>query len=121
MIRNCHHIREEKLQKNYCERQFVAQSILDKRWKFQLDSSNGTPLWSDCAKAVARTPTQLAANGLRAARMATLKSNECWSVLEVSIRCRNSAQEVSHAYNASVLRNNFRKLVFLVFICLKIG
>ncbi len=31
MIRNCHHIHEEKLQKNHCQRHFVAQSILDKR------------------------------------------------------------------------------------------
>ncbi len=58
MIRNCHRIREEKLQKKRCQRHFVAQSILDERWKFQLDSSNGTPLWSDRAKAVVWTPTQ---------------------------------------------------------------
>ncbi len=31
MIRNCHHIREEKLQKNRYQCHFVAQSILDKR------------------------------------------------------------------------------------------
>ncbi len=43
MIRNCHHIWEEKLQKNLFQRHFVAQFILDKRWKFQPDSSNGTP------------------------------------------------------------------------------
>ncbi len=47
--------------------------------------------------------------------MATLMSNECWSVLEVSIRCRDNAQEVLQAYNASVLPNNFRKLVFFIF------
>ncbi len=29
--------------------------------------------------------------------------------------CRDSAQEVSQAYNASVLRNNFWKLVFFIF------
>ncbi len=29
----------------------------------------------------------------------------------VSIRCKDGAQEVSQAYNASILRNNFRKLV----------
>ncbi len=68
MIRNCHCIREEKLQKNCCQRHFVAQSILDKPWKFQPDSSNGTPIWSNRTKAVARTPTQLAANRLRTAR-----------------------------------------------------
>ncbi len=91
MIRNCHYIREEKLQKNRCQRHFVAQSILDKHWKFQPDSSNGTPARSDHAKAVAWTLTQLAANRLRAARRVTLMSNECWSVLELSIRCRDSA------------------------------
>ncbi len=42
---------------------------------------------SDCAKAVARTPTQLAPNRLHTAQMATLMSNKCWSVLEVSIGC----------------------------------
>ncbi len=115
MICHCHHIREEKLQKNHGQHHFVAQSILDKCWKFQPDSSNGTPVWFDRAKAVARTPTQLSANRLRAARMATLMSNACWSVLEVSIRCRDSANEVSQAYNVSVLCNNFWKLVFSVF------
>ncbi len=115
MIRNCHRTCKQKLQKNRCQHHFVAQSILDKCWKFQPDSSNGTPVRFDCAKAVARTPTQLAANRLQAARMITLISNKCWSILEVSIRCRDSAQEVSQAYNASVLRNNFRKLVFFVF------
>ncbi len=111
MIRNCHHIREEKLQKNHCQRNFVAQSILDKRWKFQPDSSNDTSVQFDRTKAVAQTPTQVAANRLHAARMATSMSNECWSMLEG----RDSAQEVSQAYNASVLCNNFWKLVFFVF------
>ncbi len=73
------------------------------------------PVRSDCAKAVARTPTQLAASRLRTAQMATLMSNECWSVLEVSMRCRDSAQEVSQAYSTSVLHNNFQKLVFFIF------
>ncbi len=31
MIPNYHPIHEEKLQKNRCQRHFVAQSILDKR------------------------------------------------------------------------------------------
>ncbi len=113
MIRNCHC--EEKLPKNCCQRHFVAQSILDKRQKFQPDSSNGTPIRSDHAKSVARAPTQLPANRLCATRMATLMSNKCWSVLKVSIRCRDSAQEVSQTYNASVLRNDYWKLVFFVF------
>ncbi len=52
MIRNCHRICEEKLQKNHCQRYFVAQLILDKRWKFQPDSSNGTPVQSDRTKAI---------------------------------------------------------------------
>ncbi len=80
-----------------------------------------TPVWSVRAKAVGRTPTQLAANTLHAAQTAALMWNECRSILEASIRCRDSAQEVSQDYNASVLRNNFRKLVFFVLICLKIG
>ncbi len=101
--------------KNRCQCHFVAQSILDKCWKFQPGSSNGMPVWSYRAKAVARTPTQLAANRLCATWISALISNECWSVLEVSIRCRGSAQEVSQAYNASVLHNNFWKLVFFVF------
>ncbi len=42
-------------------------------------------------------------------------STECWSILELSIRCRGSAQEVAQAYNASVLSNNFRVRVFFVF------
>ncbi len=83
-----------KIAKNRCQCHFVAQSILDKPWKFQPDSSNGTPVQSDRAKAVARIPTQLATNRLRAARMAILISNECWSILEISIKCRDSAQEV---------------------------
>ncbi len=115
MIHNCHYICAEELQKNHCQHQFLAQSILDKRWKFQPISSNSTPVWSNHAEAVAWTPTQLAVNRLRADRMATLMSNECWTVLEVSVRCRDSAQEVSQAYNASVLRNNSRKLVFFGF------
>ncbi len=114
MIHNCHRICKKKLQKNRC-RHFVAQFILDKRWKFQPNSSNSTPVRSDHAKAVAWTLTQLAANRLHTTQMATLMSNECWSVLEVSIRCRDSAQEVLQAYNAFLLRNNFRKLVFFVF------
>ncbi len=49
-----------------------------------------------------------AANRLHAAQTATLMSNECWSI---RIRCRDSAQEVSQAYNPSVLGINFQKLV----------
>ncbi len=113
MICNCHRIREEKLQKYCSQRHFIAQSILDKRWKFQPDSSNGTPVQSNRTKAVAQTPPQLAANRLRAAQTATLKSNEWWSILEVINRCTDSAQEVSQAYNAHVLCNNFWK--FFVF------
>ncbi len=106
---------KKNCKKNRRQCHFVAQSILDKCWKFQPDSSNGTPVWSDRTKAVARTPTQLAANRLHTARMATLKSNEYRSILEVSIRCKDSAQEISQVYNVSVLCNNFRKLVFFVF------
>ncbi len=98
MIRNCHHICEEKLQENRGQRHFVAQSVLDNHWKFQPNSSNGTPVRSNCAKAVAQTPTQLAANRLPAAGMATLMSNECWSILEVSIRFGMS--------NVSIIINN---------------
>ncbi len=115
MIRNCHRIREEKLQKNCCQRHFVAQSILDKHWKFQPDSSNGTPVWSDHRNTVAQTLTQLTANRLHPTRMATLMSNECWSVLEVHIKCRDSVQKALQAYNVSVLRNNFWKSIFFVF------
>ncbi len=58
IIHNCHRIHEEKLQKNCCERHFVAQSILDEHLKFQHDSSNGTPVQSNRAKVVAQTPIQ---------------------------------------------------------------
>ncbi len=104
-----------KIAKNHCQLHFVAQSILEKCWKFQPDSSNRTPVQSDRAKAVVRTSTQLAANRLRAAQTVTLMSNECWSILEITIRCRYSAQEVSQDHNTSVLRNNFWKLVFFAF------
>ncbi len=91
---NCHFICEENLQKNHCQCHFVAPSILDKRWKCQPDSSNGTPVHADRTKAVVRTSTQLAGNRLRTVQIATLMSNECWNVLEVSLRCKESAQEV---------------------------
>ncbi len=93
MIRNCH-------------RKCTAQSILDKCWKCQPYSSNGTPVWSDCAKAVAWTPTQLVANTLRAARTATLMSNECWSVLEVST-VHKKYRKPMHLYCAIIFGSAF--------------
>ncbi len=45
---------KKNCKKNRCQRHFVAQSILDKQWKFQHHSSNGAPIWSNCAKAVAQ-------------------------------------------------------------------
>ncbi len=48
--------------------------------------------------------------------LAEVNFRNCLSIIYIyTQRCRDSAQEVLQAYNASVLRNNFRKLVFFIF------
>ncbi len=109
MIRSCHRIREEKFQKNHCQHHFVARSTLNKRWKFQPDSSNGMPVRS--CKGCCANPypilRQLKMKKTRTRLMVILRFYLFQSIV-LRVGCRYFLCTVSHpGISSSTLQHSF--------------